>query len=1480
MQQTLVQLMDDLLTARPEDIYAFIADWGRGRTSQPLGESDTKTPLEEVVAPAIHLAPPSPNPPPVDLGGTQEERKGTQTMTRTYESESALKGTEGRSKPTPPPPSAFSAESCPGPLNEESLDELFPQQTRSRPLNLARGVPPGFATVTTTTGRQPNEPEYVTRFFEQAQASRMNQNPDQGLLSEAHREERDPAATPDGTGTWRLSPGGTSRERRRSSTRSPFSGDEEVPFLDRVQHLVLPPGTRRSDSTSPPFLPGIEKRGSLLFAGGSLPVSPREGFNSDFRLDGTGTHTPAQMSRRGSDASLNLTLTARGRGLPSGGTGRVSPVDNSSPLGSPRDPDGYGQTYFLGYSVFSPKVSRRGSMANTPVQSGIPGFAAVASTSKIEPKIFAYAAASHPHHTGGGGAPLQAPDEVVQLVAPMVQCDAAWPLPLRMPQTASADSFLLSDHYTDLRWIPGVKDRSRVMATRIADGAFVVITEYSIRHMTHLSIDELLREFFQVITVSGHHPHFVSCIDALIDYKTQNLCIVEEDIVRNTAMEVLSARQHPSQPTSPLPTKPAQVSTALKSPGSTHLDDTGDALATLLADEPPVLTLKAFLEQRRKQKRRSTTVLVDPGTDATPLSTGDPGGNLAAGYLTEPEAIRVLAQIMDALHYAHYQGLPHRSIHADNIFVIPHQYFPKRAGLGSRTNSGSGQSALRANYRDPVPGQQHAAGLFDIKVGLFECFTQFFNGDGETSKNAATKPSSLEKTGGAALKESIVLPLVGSFTLDRDSEDAFYADVVATASMIVSLMDPSIRWESKPAFADEPKQPADDTFARLVPPTVVSEGFRYTISKMLGKEGDRLATPLDVLSALGPFSGDDVLESTGVAVVRTDQYGAITSWNRAAEALFGYTELEVLLPLQKYHAEWLQPPRDRTEEMDRTRMRKLIGTNISILMNGTVADQHGEYMRQYRATKERHQVGMTQIVQCVRKNGTQVAVELRVEELDPPLVALAGKSSNFVAVFRDVRAEKSFEVVHKLNIFGSAIPHTLAGIGFVGIAKDGTITEFNRAASTMFGLHHAEAVGKNVSILMPRDIGRHHDKFLHDYFQSRGAVAGPTGPGGQPVQVVHTSFVNSSLRTVTCRAKSGGLFTARLYVATANRDGPGSLLTRTPPMVASTPQQENPEKKVSALSLPEAAVKSTAASSKTKEDPAAESHELTPPSPAPPFQATTALWGYFTVEQTSLGDLQFLSNICDTMCAPMVVMSDVGLIRRFSRAAEELFIWSEYEVLGKPVRLLIADDKIAQDHQSYVEWFKKYGVSTKLGQQRLVQCLRKDGTPFDAWIYVTPIYRQGMLNFVGLFNTGLGVSPTTSQSTPGGGTFGASTAPGGFGASSGASITFPPLPVSEGSTTSSGQSASALPRMGDSSVGPSAYPPPPSATATARASPIPKEGTHDDLTNLASERDHHRTGHRSETASPSSTGGTVLPSPPRRGSTLGHFAKRTGQSLD
>ena len=88
-----------------------------------------------------------------------------------------------------------------------------------------------------------------------------------------------------------------------------------------------------------------------------------------------------------------------------------------------------------------------------------------------------------------------------------------------------------------------------------------------------------------------------------------------------------------------------------------------------------------------------------------------------------------------------------------------------------------------------------------------------------------------------------------------------------------------------------------------------------------------------------------------------------------------------------------------------------------------------------------------------------------------------------------------------------------------------------------------------------------------------------------------------------------------------------------------------------------------------------------------------------------------LQSILDTVPDAMIVIDESGLVQSFSAAAERLFGYTAAEVLGNNVRMLMPSP-YRQDHDGYLERYRRTGERKIIGVGRVVVGERKDGSTF------------------------------------------------------------------------------------------------------------------------------------------------------------------------
>jgi PAS domain S-box-containing protein len=179
-----------------------------------------------------------------------------------------------------------------------------------------------------------------------------------------------------------------------------------------------------------------------------------------------------------------------------------------------------------------------------------------------------------------------------------------------------------------------------------------------------------------------------------------------------------------------------------------------------------------------------------------------------------------------------------------------------------------------------------------------------------------------------------------------------------------------------------------------------------------------------------------VVESSDDAIVSKNLDGIITSWNRAAERMFGYTAAEAIGQSIR-----MIIPADRQGEEDMVLGCIRAGEGIT----------HFETIRQ-------------------RKNGTLIPISLTVS----PIRDDAGRVIGASKIARDItdRVEAAVAARQLAAVVESSDD------AIVSKDLNSIITSWNRAAERIFGYTAAEAIGQSVRILIPNELQSEEDLVL------------------------------------------------------------------------------------------------------------------------------------------------------------------------------------------------------------------------------------------------------------------------------------------------------------------------------------------------------------------------------------------------------------------
>jgi two-component system sensor kinase FixL len=186
-----------------------------------------------------------------------------------------------------------------------------------------------------------------------------------------------------------------------------------------------------------------------------------------------------------------------------------------------------------------------------------------------------------------------------------------------------------------------------------------------------------------------------------------------------------------------------------------------------------------------------------------------------------------------------------------------------------------------------------------------------------------------------------------------------------------------------------------------------------------------------------------ITESSDDAIVGKDLRGVVMSWNKAAETTFGFAADEIVgRPITLI----VPPTRIEEEATILSRIRK------------------GERIVHFETERQ-------------RKDGKIIPVALTVSPIRDGEGRIIGASkiardlSEMQRVLRDLGGRKGL-----LGAILDAAPDAL-----VVIDKQGLMQSFSAAATRMFGFSSEEAIGQNVSMLMPSPDRERHDSYLARY---------------------------------------------------------------------------------------------------------------------------------------------------------------------------------------------------------------------------------------------------------------------------------------------------------------------------------------------------------------------------------------------------------------
>ena len=112
---------------------------------------------------------------------------------------------------------------------------------------------------------------------------------------------------------------------------------------------------------------------------------------------------------------------------------------------------------------------------------------------------------------------------------------------------------------------------------------------------------------------------------------------------------------------------------------------------------------------------------------------------------------------------------------------------------------------------------------------------------------------------------------------------------------------------------------------------------------------------------------------------------------------------------------------------------------------------------------------------------------------------------------------------------------------------------------------------------------------------------------------------------------------------------------------------------------------------------------------------------------------QVLAAIFESAVDAIVVIDARGLIEAFNPAAERLFGYSERDVLGRNVNMLMPQP-YRDGHDGYLARYRRTGEARIIGIGREVQGLRRDGSTFPVHLSVGEMAVDGETKYTGILH--------------------------------------------------------------------------------------------------------------------------------------------------
>eukprot|EP00756_Hemistasia_phaeocysticola_P016897 Hpha_TRINITY_DN15503_c5_g1::TRINITY_DN15503_c5_g1_i1::g.104631::m.104631 len=441
---------------------------------------------------------------------------------------------------------------------------------------------------------------------------------------------------------------------------------------------------------------------------------------------------------------------------------------------------------------------------------------------------------------------------------------------------------------------------------------------------------------------------------------------------------------------------------------------------------------------------------------------------------------------------------------------------------------------------------------------------------------------------------------------------------------------------------------------------------------------------------------------------------------------------------------------------------EIVGTNVRVLMPQRIAQNHDQYLANYRRTGQRHKhtpIDKLRGVVGLRKDGTEFEGSLLVRQH----ICESGEKV-FIGCLRDVTQT----TVHRLETKANECIRELSVAGLFVADESATIRKVNKRACEMFGWARADLEGSSLNVLMPPEVANVHASYLARARQN------PKPPGQITIIKRQTALTKSGTRfEISVKVQQivhmrGVIYVAELFdlteqdsLGTTSRVSDSIANLSSVPVVVIDPKgtvlrfSDAAEqafkyparsvlgKNVKMLMSPEIAIKHDGFLQRYQETgikyvvgTTREVMGRKSDGQAFPVKISVSEISQPGVPQTFVGYCQDITmdvknkkqeeiaGIVERNSAiPIITINNMGEVLTFSKMACIETQYTEEEVVGQNINRLMPPG-YSEKHDGYLEAYRKTGIKKVIGDKRLVVVMRKDSSTFRALLRPYEIVAQ------------------------------------------------------------------------------------------------------------------------------------------------------------